>query len=217
MEGGGRRQHSREQIIEAQLSWVGSLVLLFETFYALAQSDFLWFVFGMSALVLYALPIASTRDAYRAVPWELALMITAPMLLHLLENSQILSERLSWWTSLDSTFFGFALATIGFLLTIEVQMYTEVRMNRPFAVFFVLMFTLATAGFWQVGIFIGDLAYGTDYQVSNRDAMMVIIWNMVGGIVMGFVYDLYLRAMSQRRRHLFGFLEVWEVPERRTS
>lgn len=211
------KTRTHERILEAQLSWIGSVVLLLETVYALSQADFLWFIFGSATLILLALPIISTRDPFRAVPWELTLILAAPMLLHLSENSHLLSQNITWWTSLDSVFFGFALATIGFLLTVELQTYTEVRMNRAFAVFFVIMFTLAVAGFWQVGVFVGDLVYGTDYQVSNRAAMIVLLWNTVGGIVMGFMYYAYLRAMSERRRHLFGFIDVWEVPERRTN
>ena len=207
------RARSREQVVEAQLSWIGSFVLVLETFYALSRTDVLWVLYGTAALALYALPIVATKSRSRPVPWELTALMALPMALRLSEGSQLLSERISWWTSLDSLFFAFALATIGFLLTVELQMFTDVRMNRPFAVFFVLMFTLSTAGVWQVGIFVGDIIYGTDYQVSNRDAMMVLVWSMVGGIVMGFVYDLYLRAMSQRRKKLFGFLRVWDVPK----
>jgi hypothetical protein len=90
-------------------------------------------------------------------------------------------------------------------------MYSAVRMNRAFAVLFVVVFTLAVSGFWQIGEFVGDRVYGTHYQGSNWSVMMTLAWSLVGGIVMGFFYDLYLRTMSEKRRTTLGFIHLYEV------
>jgi hypothetical protein len=31
------------------------------------------------------------------------------------------------------------------------------------------------------------------------------------GLLMGFVYDLYMRAMPQKRMERLGFIHLWEV------
>ncbi len=204
----GRRP---EQILEAELSWISGLVLFFSTVYMMVRLDVLWVAFGIAALSLYVLPVVSLRDPFRAIPWEMTLLLTAPILLHASSSSRALMENVGWWNDLASIAFAFSLTTLGFLLTVEVQMYTKVRMNRPFAVFFVIMFTLAISGFWEVGTFIGDIVNDANRLGSNSRVMMNLVWTLVGGIAMGFVFDLYMKTMSQKRRVALGFIHLWEV------
>lgn len=200
-----------EQIIEAELSWISSLVLFFSTVYSVLRLDIIWVVFGVAAITLYILPIITVRDPYRALPWETSILMSAPILLHISEGSRILSNHVSWWSDVTSLALAFSLATIGFLLTVELHMYTSVKMNQPFSVFFVVMFTVAAAGFWQVGEFIGDQIYGTNHLGTNADVMNGLVWTLIGGMIMGFVYNLYIRAMSEKRRKTLGFIHLWEV------
>jgi len=187
--------------------------LFLATVYSLLQFDVLWVFFGVTALSLYMLPIVTLKDPFRALPWEMTLLLAAPMIIRIFTGSKIPNDSSSLWDDLNSLAFAFSISTIGFLLTVELQIYTSVRMNRAFAVFFVVVFTLAVGGFWQIGEFAGDRLYGTDYQGDNRDVMMVLVWNLIGGLIMGFVYDLYLRAMPEKRRTTLGFIHLYEVPK----
>ena len=202
---------SRQRILEAQMSWISSLVLFFSTVYVVVKVDVLWIVFGVTAISLYVLPIVTTRNPFKALPWEMTILLSGPILLHISEGSRMLSERLAWWNDLTSLAFAFSLATIGFLLTVEMHMYTSVRMNRAFSVFFVWMFTLASSGFWMLGEYTSDGLFGTENLLSNDSVMRELLWILVGGVIMGFMYAAYIRAMSERRRETLGFLHLWEV------
>lgn len=175
--------------------------------------DFMWVVFGISAITLYMLPIVRTWDPFRALPWEMTLLLSAPLLLHISTGSKALSQNLAWWDDFTSMAFAFSLATIGFLLTVELQIYTDVRMNRPFAVFFVVMFTLGASGLWLVGEYVDDVVFGSSYLKTNYDAMMILAWNLIGGMIMGFVYDAYLKVMPKSRLTALGFIHLYEVPK----
>ncbi|OGS42811.1 MAG: hypothetical protein A3K67_04485 [Euryarchaeota archaeon RBG_16_62_10] len=200
-----------EKIVEAELSWISSVVLFYSTIYVVLKIDVLWAAFGIAALSLYVLPIVSMRDPFRALPWEMTILVSLPLLLHISAGSDAMNESVAWWDDLTSLAFAFSLATLGFLLTVELQMYTEVRMNRPFAVFFVVMFTLAVSGFWQIGEYVSDVVFATRNQASNGSAMGTLLWSLVGGVLMGFVYAAYIRAMSEERRRALGFMHLWEV------
>ena len=206
----GRRP---DHLLEAQLSWIASLVLFFSTVYAVLKVDILWMVFGIAAICLYILPIVTMRNPFRALPWEMTILLSAPLLLHISAGARSMNDRFVWWDDLTSLAFAFSLATIGFLLTVELQMYTNVRMNRPFAVFFVVMFALGAAGFWEIGEYIDDRVFGTSYLTSNSQVMETLLWVMIGGILMGFVYDLYLRVMPKERLATLGFIHLYEVPK----
>lgn len=200
-------------MLEAEISWISSLVLFFCTVYVVLKFDVLWIFFGIAALSLYVLPIVTMRDPFKALPWEMTMLLSSPLLLHISEGSRMMSERFAWWDDVTSLAFAFSLSTIGFLLTVELQMYTNVRMNRAFASFFVVMFTLSMSGFWMLGEYIGDELYGTSNLVSNHDVMSQLLWILMGGILMAFLYAAYIRAMSERRRRVIGLLHIWEVHE----
>ncbi len=202
---------SRQRVIEAQASWVASLLLFFSTVYAVLKLDVLWVVFGITALSLYVLPIVSLLDPFKAIPWEIAILLSLPMLLHISSGSQMMADQFAWWDDLTSLAFAFSLSTIGFLLTIELDMYTSVRMNRPFSLFFVVMFTLSASGFWMLGEYIGDELFGSANLLSNDSVMRQILWVLIGGIIMGFIYAAYTKAMSERRQRLLGISTAWEV------
>lgn len=202
---------SRQRVIEAQASWIASLVLFFSTVYAVLNLDVLWIVFGITALSLYILPIVSMLDPFKAIPWEITILLSLPMLLHISGGSQTMDEQFAWWDDLTSLAFAFSLSTIGFLLTVELDMYTSVRMNRPFSLFFVVMFTLSASGFWMLGEYIGDELFGTESLLSNDSVMRQFLWILIGGIIMGFVYAAYTKAMSERRQRTLGIMNVWEV------
>jgi hypothetical protein len=206
-----------EQVLEAELSWISSLVLFYSTVYTVLRFDILWVVFGIAAISLYILPIISMRDPFRALPWEITILMSAPILLHISEGSRLLTNDVSWWSNVTSLAFAFSLATIGFLLTAELHMYTSVRMNRFFSLFFVVMFTVAVAGFWQVGEFIGDQINGTNHLGTNADVMNALVWTLVGGLIMGFMFNMYIQAMSAKRRRTLGFIHLWEVSKRQRS
>lgn len=212
-ESSGGVARSRSRVIEAHMSWVASLVLFFCTVYMAIQVDLMWTAFGIAALSLYVLPMVSMRDPFRALPWEMTILLSSPIILHISEGTRALSENLAWWDDFTSLAFAFSLATLGFLLTVELQMYTDVRMNRPFASFFVVMFTLAVSGFWQIGEYLSDVFFDTSNILSNDLVMREFLWAAVGGLLMGFVYSLYMNAMSKSRGEVLGFIHLWEVPK----
>jgi hypothetical protein len=204
-----------EKILEAQLSWAASLVLLLATVHAVVNIDVLWIVIGTAAISLYVLPIATTRNPFRALPWEMTILLSTPMLLHISAGARSMNDRFAWWDDLTSLAFAFSLATIGFLLTVELQMYTDVKMNRPFAVFFVVMFTLGASGFWAVGEYIDYEVFGSNLPQSNFDVMKTLLWTLIGGLLMGFVYSAYLKVMPKKRLAKFGFIHLYEVSKRK--
>lgn len=185
------------------------MVLFFSTVYVVVKFDVLWIFFGIAALSLYVLPMVTFRTPFRALPWEITLLVSSPLLLHISEGSRMMSERFLWWDDLTSLAFAFSLSTIGFLLTVELQMYTRVRMNRAFSAFFVVMFTLSMSGFWHLGEYVGDEVFGTSNLASNDEVMIQLLWTLIGGILMGFLYAAYIRSLSEGRRRALGIVDVW--------
>jgi hypothetical protein len=208
---------SPRRILEAELSWIPSLVLFFLSIYFAIRGDVLWTVYGITVMTLYVLPMMSKRSSFAALPWDIMVILVVPAAVHAAVGSAWLDGDPMWMDAIASLSFSLSMATIGMLLSVEIQMYTDVRMNSAFAVFFIVMFTLAVSGFWQVGIFLGDELYGTDNQGSNYDVMLSLSWSLVGGVLMAFVYYAYLKAMSEDRRRTLGFMHLWEAGRSRNG
>jgi len=208
----GRAARTSRRIVEAEASWVACAVLFLCTVYVVLDMDVLWSAFGIAALSLYILPIVSVRDPFQALPWEMTLLLSSPIILHMSEGSRTLSESIGWWDNITAVSFALSFATVGFLLTLELVMYTEVRMNTRFSVFFVMMFTVAVSGFWQVGEYLSDVLAGTENISSNHQVMNEFLWVAFGGLVMGVLYNAYLKAMPVSRREVLGLIHIWEVP-----
>lgn len=206
-----RPARTSRRVVEAEASWVSCAVLFFCTVYVVLDMDVIWSAFGIAALTLYILPIVSVRDPFQALPWEMTLLLSSPIILHISEGSRTLSESIGWWDNITAVSFAFSFATIGFLLTLELDMYTEVRMNATFSVFFVIMFTVAVSGFWQVGEYLSDVLAGTENIASNSQVMTEFLWVTAGGLVMGVVYKAYLKVMPASRREVLGLIHIWEV------
>lgn len=186
------------------------MVIFFSTVYVLLKLDILWVMFGIAALSLYVLPIVTTRNPFKALPWEMTILLASPMLLHISEGARLLRDEVQWWDDFASIAFAFSLSTIGFLLTVELHMYSDVRMNRPMSGFFVVMFTLSTSGLWFLMQYIGDELLGTMYLSSNDDVMRQLSWILAGGILMALLYAGYLKVLSDERRRSFGLYHLWE-------
>src|SRR4030042_1498872 len=97
-----RHARAPRRVFEAEASWVACTVLFFCTVYVILDTDVLWSAFGIAALSLYILPIVSKRDPFQALPWEMTLLLSSPIILHISEGSRALSESVGWWNDLTS-------------------------------------------------------------------------------------------------------------------
>ncbi|WP_143406895.1 hypothetical protein [Methanonatronarchaeum thermophilum] len=80
---------------------------------------------------------------------------------------------------------------IGFLSMLYLHYKTPFKFNRPFGIFFVVVFTLAAGGFLALTAKASDIFLGTIILESNTDLMVDLVWIAVGGLFMGFLLKYY--------------------------
>lgn len=217
------RGRTSRQLAEAIVSWAFGVVLLGSFIIALIYLNAIWVFLGAVALFIYLLPPLRFRDPFRVPPWELALLISLPEMLYVSRGSRTLADLGDVWRDITSLTNSFGLATLGFLIMAEIEMYTSLRTNRAFSGLFVLLFTMSVAGFSMVAVFISDLvnypdlvtrtfspSIGTDY-----DVMMFFLYTAVGGALMGVIYPLYSKYLTSKRILLFGRTKSGEHREER--
>ncbi|WP_458189301.1 hypothetical protein [Haladaptatus sp. NG-WS-4] len=90
-----------------------------------------------------------------------------------------------------------SIATLALLVVVDLHLLTAVRMTPSFAVLFVVITTMAVAGFWAVGAGFAHATWGTAFVQTNRQLMYVFIAATAGGLVAGGVFRWYFRRRER--------------------
>ena len=172
----------KDSRINAAVSWllVGALVAV-----AVAA---LW-QFLVSRMLLAALaalvaivPALVSRTWTRTVPWPLLLICTIPLSI----GGIGISFFVDFVTALS-------VAALGMLVVVSLQLTGTVRMTPNFAVFFVVLVTLASAGFWAVGSAASAQYLGTAFIETNDELMIIFTAATLAGFVAGGLFRIYFR------------------------
>jgi uncharacterized membrane protein YbjE (DUF340 family) len=106
-------------------------------------------------------------------------------------------------------------ASVALIIAVELDVFTPVRMNQGFAVFFVTIATMAAAGIWAVFRYASDLLLSTHFlldgrpeTVVERALMLDFVAATLAGIVAGLLFEFYFRRRS--RAHTRVSVEVPE-------
>jgi len=210
-----------KELIQAILSWAFGIVIFVAFLIAVNFLNALWVFLGAVALVIYILPPIRFRDPFRVPPWELALLLSLPAMLYVSRGSKTFGDLGDFWRDVTSLTNSFGLATLGFLIMAEIEMYSSLKTNRAFSGLFVFLFTMAVAGFSMVTVFVSDQINYPDLVTrvfspsigDNYDVMMFFFYTAVGGAVMGVIYPVYVRVLSPKRKLLCGFAKGTERRE----
>lgn len=181
----------------AIISWllVGVLALVFVE--SLLDFDRLWMVFVAVTAVIVLIPPAAHRDWRMMLPWELLVVALLPILVRALVGGEV-------------GIFGYYLSVAGLalLVTVELHMFTQLRLTHWFAVLFVVLTTLASAAAWGIIRWNMDRLLGTEFLIgpgisqdtANATLMIEFIWVTLAGLVAGFLFDAYFRGRGRRLR-----------------
>jgi glucan phosphoethanolaminetransferase (alkaline phosphatase superfamily) len=136
---------------------------------------------ALAAFVAIA-PAVVRRSWTAAVPWPLLLLASLPLWLSALRPS------------LSGVFVtGISVAALAMLVVVVLQLLTRVRMTPTFAVFFVTIAALATAGFWAVGAAVSARYLGTAFVSTNDELMLVFTATVLAGLLAGGVFLAFFR------------------------
>lgn len=172
--------------INALLSWTLILLLTYLALDNFLKAQFVFSLFSGFIVLLAVLPALKYRDSAAMVPWEILTVAALPFVAELLG------------ATLPGRYFSYlSTAGVAMILGVELHFFTEVRMNDTFAVIFVAITTVASAGAWALVRWLSDLYLGTRFLIDVHNALM---WEFAvatfSGLVAGFFFDLYFRRLD---------------------
>ena len=151
---------------------------------------------ALGAVVLA--PPVSARDWRVMLPSELLVLALLPVLV-----GALLGGELGTFATYVS------LAAVALVITVELHMFTSLRVKPWFAVVLVVMTTMATAAAWAILRWNADRLLGTNFLTTNEALMIEWIYVTLAGIAAGVLFEAYFRRRGRQLRRA-----IWRVVRR---
>jgi hypothetical protein len=171
----------RDERVNAAVAWL--LTAFLATTAILHALSGLLVVASVAAVAtaVAVVPAAVRGSWTRTVPWPMLLL-----------------AALGLGATFGASFLGdvvFALSTaaLAILLVVALQMTTAVRMTPNFAVGFVVVSTLGTAGLWALGSAASARYLGTPFVETNDELMLVFTAALLASLVAALAFRWYFR------------------------
>ncbi|MFC4551231.1 MULTISPECIES: hypothetical protein [Halorussus] len=196
-----RRTGTLDHVVEdrranAALAWllVGFLAVAVGSNFL--EGELLWAGFAAFVAALALVPAVVHRDATVMLPWEVLALSALPILGRSLATL-VLTSRVATY---------FAVAALALIVAVELHVFTPVKMTHWFAVLFVVVATIATAGVWAVFQWLSDIYLGTAFIRSEQRLMWDFVAATAVGVLAGVVFEAYFRRFARIGPRLPGDL-----------
>jgi hypothetical protein len=183
--------------VNAFFSWLLVAILGLVLVESLLDLDRLWMLFVAVTGFIVLVPPLAHREWRVMLPWEVLVLVLAPILVR-----GLLGGELGTFASYLS------IAGLALVITVELHVFTTVRMTHWFAIAFVVATTLASAAAWAIARWAADQLLGTGFlsaptmtqTEANAALMAEFLWVTLAGFVAGVLFDVYFK----RRDHRLG-------------
>jgi hypothetical protein len=183
----------RSQRVNAVLAWVLLGLVGAAALNSVWSGEFLWAGFAVTVGVLTLLPPVGLREFEAMLPWEVVLLAGLPVLGRTFATVPVTGQVATY----------LSVAAMALVVAVELQLFTPVEMNVAFAIAFVVIATMATAGLWAVTRWLADAWLGTSFfhvpglseAQMERRLMWEFVASTVAGLVGGIVFEFYVRRV----------------------
>jgi uncharacterized membrane protein YjdF len=186
------------------LTYVLQFLILMMVLFSIVNGNFFISIVGTIALFLTFIPYYFGRKTHIIIPWEITSLIAFALYLHIAGYSQ------GWYASLYPYYDKFAhfvatimVGMIGFLLVVILNRLGQMRLSRLMSFFFILLFTMAVGGFWEIFEYSMDLVFGNRLffnrllQHGLDDTMIDLIFDLIGGLIVAAFGAWYLKKVDE--------------------
>lgn len=202
METKGVAELLKDARLNAVLAWILVGFVLLVAVGNLATGAVLWAVFATAVVVLAVIPAFAFRSIRAMLPWEVLMLVALPLLARSIAELAALRGNIAGYLSV---------AALALVVAVELHLFTPVEMTHRFAVAFVVIATMGTAGAWAVIRYVSDIYLGTTLllpseglaaseaalETVEHTLMLEFVASFVAGVAAGIIFELYFR---RRRR-----------------
>jgi hypothetical protein len=192
----GLRSVVESQRLNALLAWLLVGLLLVAAGVNLVERHPVWAGVTATVAVLALIPAIRYRDPLTMLPWEVLLVASLPII----GRTFVVGQRVGEITLTGRVTTYLAVAAVALVIAVELDAFTAVRMNRAFALLFVVVATAV----WAVVQWVSDLYLGTSLLLDGRPEEVVeteLMWDFVAatatGVLAGLLFEYYFRRRAR--------------------
>ncbi|WP_246045696.1 hypothetical protein [Halorussus ruber] len=194
-----RRAGTLDRVVEdervnAGLGWALVAFLALVAVEEVLDGHLLWAGFTVFVAGIALVPSISHRDWTVMLPWEVLALSALPILGRALANEVFASQAATY----------LSVAALALIVAVELHVFTPVEMTYWFAVLFVVVATIATAGVWAVVQWLSDVYLGTAFIRSEERLMWDFVAATIIGGMAGVVFEWYFRRFARVETRLPG-------------
>lgn len=202
MEPEGLDRLFRDRRLNAAISWGLIVFLLVVAAVDAAVGQWEWGLIAVTIAVLALLPGLAYKSRSVMLPWEVLLIAALPVLGRTLATQELTGTLATY----------LSIAALALIVAVQLHIFGGVRMTVGFAMLFVVVTTLASAGVWAVVRWQLDMVWGTGFIQSEEALMIEFTYAAAAGIIAAVVYEYYFRRRVTRDDRLPSEV-VDELPE----
>ena len=175
----------------AALSWLFLGFVVATAVGNLVFGDPLWAGFALVVACVLALPPLALGTHRAMIPWEVALVATLPVFAHSLAIHPLIGQLTTY----------LSVGALALVVAVELHLFTPIQMSVGFAIVFVVIATLAAAGFWAIARWSSDVLLGTTLILDpaqtileqERELMVEFVASALAGLLAGLLFEFYVR------------------------
>ena len=184
----------RERRRNAVAGWLIVALMVVVGLEEAATGDYLWAGFALTGAALAAAPAVAFRNPEVMPPVEVLALAAPPVVGRAAATLDVTSALTTY----------LAVAAFALIVAVELHVFTSTRMTIGFAVLFVVVTTMATAGIWAVVRWGFDALPATQFIIGERAAiesehalMWEFVYSTLAGIAAGVVFEFYFRRRAR--------------------
>ncbi|MFB6268564.1 MAG: hypothetical protein ABEH83_01375 [Halobacterium sp.] len=179
-----------------------------------APHDLVWLAFALALLALAVLPPVAFRHPRAMLPWEVLALAALPLFGRALAAPGLQSDLATY----------LAVAALALVVAVELDAFTAVRLANWFAVVFVVVATMAVAGFVALFGWWFDVGVEATFvlpadppltpaevreavEALVRDFVAATVSGVLGGVVFAAYFQRYTDARVRLPPELEGVFE----------
>lgn len=190
MDTSGLGRALRSERINAALAWV-LIGLVCVIAIVNHGPEPLWAGFTATIAVLGVVPAIAVWSPRAMLPWEVLALAVLPLLAQTLGVIPVGGI---------ATYL--VVAAVALIVAVELHVFTAVDMNYSFAILFVIVATMATAGVWAVVRWGAAIYFEIPFGLSHRELMLEFVASTIAGVLAGIIFEGYFRRLVASHERL---------------
>lgn len=185
----------QKESIGVAISHILKVFMIILGIWSIVKQDYIWAFASFLSFFVAMSPLLVKRNFKISLPWIMELLIIIPLTMHVWGGVLDL-YAVPYYDKAAHFIVSIIIAFLALIIIYVLDVYWEgLKMDLFMVGFFIVIFTIALGGIWEIGEYVMDLVVVGEHkaQVSLDDTMLDLVYDSLAGIIVGIGGTLGIR------------------------